>query len=117
MRLAAVVNNKQVKADPTIVDFNTHQHFLRIVIQALSEYVAEISATGTHYGACQQFLRDAERNLSIAYIVFFSLCLVSNFWITATQYDTTNRGTSTCYGKRILSALGQHRQTKSIIAK
>ena len=71
MRLAAVVNNKQVKADPTIVNFNTHQHFLRIVIQALSEYVIEISATGTHYHACQLFLRDAERNLSFAYVVFF----------------------------------------------
>ena len=71
MRLAAVVNNKQVKADPTIVDFNTHQHFLRIVIQALSEYVVEISATGTNYGATQLFLRDAERNLSFAYVVFF----------------------------------------------
>ena len=71
MRLAAVVNNKQVKADPTIVNFNTHQHFLRVVTQALSEYVIEISATGTHYGATQLFLRDAERNLSFAYVVFF----------------------------------------------
>ena len=71
LRLAAVVSNKQVKADPTIVDFNRHQHFLRIVTQALSEYVAEISQSGTHYGAVQHFLRDAERNLSFAYVVFF----------------------------------------------
>ena len=71
LRLAALVDNKQVKADPTIVDFNMHQHFLRIVTQALAEYVAEISATGTHYGATQLFLRDAERNLSFAYVVFF----------------------------------------------
>ena len=41
------------------------------MIQALSDYVAEISATGTHYGATQQFLRESERNLSFAYIVFF----------------------------------------------
>ena len=71
MRLAAVVNNKQVKADPTIVDFNTHQHFLRIVIQATAEYVAEISHTGTHYQACRHFLAAAEGNLSFAYVVFF----------------------------------------------
>ena len=71
LRLAAVVNNKQVKADPTIADFNRHQHFLRIVVQALAEYVVEISRTGTHYNACQPFLRDAERNLSFAYVVFF----------------------------------------------
>lgn len=71
LRLAAVVNNRQVKADPTIVDFNRHQHFLRIVTQALSEYVAEISRSGTNYAACQHFLRDAERNLSFAYVVFF----------------------------------------------
>ena len=71
LRLAVVVDNKQVKADPTIVDFNKHQHFLRIVTQALAEYVAEISATGTHYVVSQLFLRDAERNLSFAYVVFF----------------------------------------------
>ena len=71
LRLAAVVGNKQVKADPTIVDFNTHQHFLRVVTEALTQYVLEISSTGTHYGACQHFLRDAERNLSFAYVVFF----------------------------------------------
>ena len=71
LRLAAVVNNKQVKADPTIVDFNKHQHFLRVVTQALAEYVVEISRTGTHYGACQQFLSDAEHNLSFAYVVYF----------------------------------------------
>ena len=65
------MNNKQIKADPTIVDFNTHQHFLRIVTQALAEYVAEISVTGTDYSATRQFMRDAERNLSFAYIVFF----------------------------------------------
>ena len=71
LRLAAVVNNKQVKADPTIVDFNSHQHFLRIVIQATAEYVAEIAQTGTHYQVCRRFLVDAEKNLSFAYVVFF----------------------------------------------
>ena len=71
MRLAAVVGNKQVKADPTIVDFNSHQHFLRIVIQATAEYVAEIAQTGTHYQVRRQFLAAAEQNLSFAYLVFF----------------------------------------------
>ena len=71
MRLATVVNNRQVKSDPTIVNFNTHQHFLRIVIQALSEYVVEIAQTGSDYHATQQFLNDAEQNLSFAYVVFF----------------------------------------------
>ena len=71
MRLAAVVGNRQVKADPTVVDFNSHQHFLRIVTQACAEYVVEISRTGTDYRASQQFLADAEQNLSFAYIVFF----------------------------------------------
>ena len=54
-----------------MVDFNTHQHFLRVVSQACAEYVVEISHTGTDYRAIQQFLADAERNLSFAYIVFF----------------------------------------------
>ena len=71
MRLASVVNNRQVKLDPTIVDFNSHQHFLRIVSQACAEYVVEISRTGTDFHATQHFLADAERNLSFAYIVFF----------------------------------------------
>ena len=71
MRLAIVVNNRQVKSDPTMVDFNTHEHFLRIVSQACAEYVVEISRTGTDYHAAQHFLADAERNLSFAYIVFF----------------------------------------------
>ena len=71
MRLAMVVNNRQVKWDPTIVDFNSHEHFLRVVSQACAEYVVEISRSGTDYHATQQFLADAERNLSFAYIVFF----------------------------------------------
>ena len=71
MRLASVVNNKQVKWDPTMVDFNTHEHFLRIVSQACAEYVVEIARTGTDYHAAQHFLADAERNLSFAYVVFF----------------------------------------------
>jgi len=71
MRLALVVGNQQLKADPSIVDFNSHQHFLRVVTQALAEYVVEISRTGTDYHVCRSFLADAERNLSFAYIVFF----------------------------------------------
>ena len=71
MRLAAVVNNRQVKWDPTMVDFSSHEHFLRIASQACAEYVVEISRTGTDFHATQHFLADAERNLSFAYIVFF----------------------------------------------
>lgn len=71
IRLAEVVNNRQVKADPTVSDFNTHQHFLRIVIQALSEYVVEISQTGTDFHIVTTFLQDAEQNLSFAYVVMF----------------------------------------------
>ena len=71
MRLALVVNNRQVKWDPTMVDFDSHQHFLRVVSQACAEYVVEISRSGTDYHATQQFLADAERNLSFAYVVFF----------------------------------------------
>jgi len=71
MKFAEVVRNKQVKPDPTIVDHNSHQHFLRVVTQALAEYVVEIARTGTDYHITQAFLSDAERNLSFAYIVFF----------------------------------------------
>ena len=71
MRLAALVNNRQVKWDPTMVDFSSHEHFLRIVSQACAEYVVEIARTGTDFRATQHFLADAERNLSFAYIVFF----------------------------------------------
>jgi hypothetical protein len=66
-----VVGNRQVKADPSIADFNTHQHFVRIVVQALAEYVAEIAHTGTDYERVPQFLQAAEANLSFAYVVFF----------------------------------------------
>ena len=71
LRLAQVVGNRQVKADPSIADFNTHQHFVRIVVQALAEYVAEIAHTGTDYERVPQFLQAAEANLSFAYVVFF----------------------------------------------
>ena len=50
------------------------QHFLRVVIQALSEYVVEIAATGSDYHMTQQFLNalpSSEQNLSFAYVVFF----------------------------------------------
>ena len=70
-RLALVINNRQVKADPTIVDFNTHQHFLRIVTIAVAEYVAEISATGTSYTAVGPFRAAADANLSFSYLVNF----------------------------------------------
>ena len=80
MRFAEIVDNKQVKADPTVADFNTCQHFLRIVIQACAEFVAEISQSGTDYHIVQAFTRrDAEKNLSFAYIVFFLYCFGFKF--------------------------------------
>ena len=71
LRLAAVVGNKSVREDPSVQDFNTHQHFYRVVVMALSEYVAEISRSGTDFRFTSHFLADAERNLSFGYIVFF----------------------------------------------
>ena len=71
MRMAILVGNKQIKADPTVKDFNSHEHFLRILTRAFSEYVVEISRTGTDYHHTEQFIRSAERNISFAYIVYF----------------------------------------------
>jgi hypothetical protein len=56
MRLAVVVDNRQVKWDPTMVDFSSHEHFLRIVSQACAEYVIEIARTGTT-SPCSRFLQ------------------------------------------------------------
>ena len=71
MRMAQLVNNKQIKSDPTVANFNSHEHFLRILTRAFSEYVVEISRTGTDYHHSVQFLRAAELNISFAYICFF----------------------------------------------
>ena len=71
MRLAAVVGNRQVKSDPTVVDFNSHEHSLRIFTRACAEYVVEIARTGTDYTQTAQFLEDADRNLSFSYVVYF----------------------------------------------
>ena len=71
MKMAAGVNNRQVKADPTVADFNKCQHFLRILVQACAEYVVEISQTGVDFNLSRQFLRDAECNMSFAIIVYF----------------------------------------------
>ena len=32
MRMAEIVNNKFVKKDPIVSEFNEHEHFLRIVV-------------------------------------------------------------------------------------
>ena len=71
MRMALLLNNKQVKCDPTVEDFNTHRHFLRIVTTAFAEYVVEISQTGSDYRMVSHFLKSSETNLSFAYICFF----------------------------------------------
>lgn len=71
LKMAEVVGNKQVKRDPTMVDFNTHEHFLRILTQAFAEYVVEISATGTDFRLVSRFISDANNNISFAYVVYF----------------------------------------------
>ena len=38
---------------------------------AISEYVIDISATGTHYSATTQFLADSEQGVSYGYLVCF----------------------------------------------
>ena len=71
LKMAELLNNKQIAADPTVKQFNTHEHFLRVLTRAFAEYVVEISRTGTDYRHVTQFLQSAELNLSFAYIVFF----------------------------------------------
>ena len=71
MQLAAVVGNRKVKKGPTVSEFNEHEHFLRIAVEALAEYVVFISQTGSDYRHCDAFLREAERNLSFGYICNF----------------------------------------------
>ena len=71
IKMALVVNNKFIKKDPIVSEFNEHEHFLRIVVEAFAEYVVEIAQTGQDYHNCADFLRRAERNLSFAYICYF----------------------------------------------
>ena len=71
MCMAAVVRNTALKRDPGVEDFNRHEHFLRIMIRALSEYVVEIASTGSDYHNAVHFLKLADRNLSFAYVCMF----------------------------------------------
>ena len=71
MCMARVVNNKFIKTDPIISQFNEHEHFLRIVVEAFSEYVLEISQTGSDYHNSTHFLQVAERNICFSYISYF----------------------------------------------
>ena len=70
-KAATIVNNKQVKADPNVSDFNVSEHFLRILTRACSLYVLEISRSGSSYRAVPHFLAAADRNLSFAYVCQF----------------------------------------------
>ena len=85
MRMARVVDNRQVKSDPSVSDFNTHRHFLRILTMAFSEYVVEIARTGNDFRNTGQFFRDAERNLSFSYICYF-------LWLFAFKYLEMRNG-------------------------
>jgi hypothetical protein len=71
LRMAAIVNNRIVKRDPIVSEFNEHEHFLRIVVEAFAEYVVEISHTGSDYHQVGLFLQSAEANLSFAYVCYF----------------------------------------------
>ena len=77
IKLALVVNNKFIKKDPIVSEFNEHEHFLRIVVEAFAEYVVEIAQTGQEYHNCANFVRRAERNLTFAYICYIS-CFFSD---------------------------------------
>ena len=68
---AKVVNNKQVCCDPNVSDFNEHEHFLRIMTRALSEYVVEISNTGSSFRHVDRFLAAAAPNLAFSYVCNF----------------------------------------------
>ena len=57
LRFAEVVDNKQVRGDPCVAEFNKHQHFLRICIQACAEFVSEISKTGTDFHLVQRYAK------------------------------------------------------------
>eukprot|EP00966_Prymnesium_polylepis_P233853 5409143-Prymnesium_polylepis.1 len=65
--MAVITNNRFVKRDPIVSEFNEHEHFLRIVVEAFAEYVVEISQSGSDYHHVAHFLRIAEANLSFAY--------------------------------------------------
>jgi hypothetical protein len=70
-KFAKVTNNKQVHKDPTISEFNKHEHFMRICARACAEYVVEISKTGSDYRVVSAFLNHASRNLSFGYVCNF----------------------------------------------
>ena len=71
MRCAIVTNNKQVVSDPSVSQFNSHEHYVRIMTRAFAEYVIEISKTGMDFNASPQFMAQASHNLSFAYICQF----------------------------------------------
>lgn len=70
-KAAMVVNNKQVKAEPNVSDFNESEHFLRILTRACSLYVVEIAQSGSSYRLAPHFLAAADANLSFAYVCQF----------------------------------------------
>lgn len=71
MRFALLTNNRFVKRDPLVSEFNEHEHFLRILVEAFAEYIVEISQSGSDYHHVDHFLARADANLSFAYICYF----------------------------------------------
>jgi hypothetical protein len=100
-RAAAIVNNKQVRPDPTVSEFNESEHFIRILTRACSIYVLEISRSGSSCHAVPHFLAEADRNLSFAYVCQFLYLFAFKFrQRCATRCEPTTRIRWTSSGVR-----------------
>ena len=102
MCMARVVNNKFIKTDPIISQFNEHEHFLRIVVEAFSEYVLEISQTGSDYHNSTHFLQVAERNIC------FLICsrFLRHNYCRSIGTNHHRQGTGTCGLRACGAAVG-----------
>ena len=64
------LDNKQAVKDPTVSDFNRTFYFRLIMTRAVSEYINEIAAAGgPDTDLAPQFVRAAEANLDLAWLV------------------------------------------------
>ena len=57
LRMALLVDNKQINDKPDVSEFNPHHYFLEHVIgRAFWQFVVEISRTGCDFHAVPQFI-------------------------------------------------------------
>ena len=72
-RFVHVVQNMQVRAEPIVSLFNQHEHFLRILTQAISEWFVEMcaSASGIDFRAFRQFERAVQDNTTTCMLFHF----------------------------------------------